>query len=51
MTKFERANRTGLWLALFLIGLIVYSYIVIDARGNLPEPPNLTRLQKILRGL
>ena len=51
MTPHQKADRTGLWLALILVGMIVYSFWVIRTRGRLPEPTNLTRTQKILRGL
>ena len=51
MSPQERANRTGMVLTLILAGLIVYSFVVIKTRGRTPEPTNITRVQKILRGL
>jgi hypothetical protein len=51
MTPRERNRWTGLGLAGLLVLLIAYSFIVIKARGRLPEPQNLTRVQKVLRGL
>lgn len=47
----QKNRRTGLLLALVAIGMFVYSFIVIRHRGAMPEPQNLTKLQKILRGL
>ena len=47
----NKNRRTGLFLTLVLFGVIAYSLIVITKRGSLPEPQNLTRVQKILRGL
>jgi hypothetical protein len=38
-------------LTAIAIGMFVYSFVVIRHRGKLPEPANLTPLQKILRGL
>jgi hypothetical protein len=51
MNAQQKANRTGVVLAFILLGVVIYSYIVIKTRGKLPEPANLTRTQKILRGL
>jgi hypothetical protein len=47
----QRNRRTGLILAAVLAGVVIYSLVVIKTRGNLPEPANLTPLQRILRGL
>jgi len=44
-------RRVGLFLTAVTLGLVVYSFIVIRARGRLAEPQNLTKVQKILRGL
>jgi hypothetical protein len=51
MNRDEKIRRTGLMLTAVLFGMIVYSLVVIKTRGRLPEPENLTRLQRILRGL
>jgi len=51
MTVQEKNKRTGLLLTLVLMGVIAYSLAVIKTRGRLPEPTNLTRLERILRGL
>jgi hypothetical protein len=47
----KKNRRTGIALALFVLGLFVYSFVVVRTRGNLPEPPHLTPVQKMLRGL
>jgi hypothetical protein len=51
MTRKTRNIRTGLALFGLVISLVIYSLIVIQTRGKLPEPANLTPLQRILRGL
>lgn len=52
MTEIKRKNRnTGLALAGVVAFLVIYSFVVVHTRGDLPEPPNLTKMQKILRGL
>ncbi len=51
MTLEQKNRRTGLFLTLVLVGVIIYSLAVIKTRGSLPEPTNLTKLQRILRGL
>ena len=51
MTIQEKNRRTGWILTLVLAGVIVYSLAVIKTRGNLPEPANMTRVQRLLRGL
>ncbi len=47
----KRIKKTGIALALLVVGLFIYSFLVVYHRGDLPEPPNLTKTQKILRGL
>jgi hypothetical protein len=47
----RKNRRTGFLLAAIAIGMFVYSFLVIRHRGSLPEPANLTKAQKILRGL
>jgi hypothetical protein len=44
-------RRTAWFLAGLILGLTLYSLTVIKIRGKLPEPMNLTPVQKILRGL
>ncbi len=51
MTVDQKNRRLGFFLTLVAVGMFVYSFVVIRHRGALPEPPNLTKLQKILRGL
>jgi hypothetical protein len=52
MTDLSRKNRRlGLLLTFVVLGLFIYSFIVIRSRGQLPTPQNLTPLQRILRGL
>jgi hypothetical protein len=51
MSMEEKNRRTALILTFVLVGVIVYSLVVIKTRGRLPEPAHLTRLQRILRGL
>jgi hypothetical protein len=51
LTQQQQVRRTGLTLAAILLGVILYSFFVIKSRGSLPEPKNLTKLQRILRGL
>ena len=51
MTLEQKNRRTGLFLTLVLVGILIYSLAVITTRGSLPEPANLTKLQRILRGL
>jgi hypothetical protein len=40
MTTAQRIRRTGLFLALFLLGMIIYSFIVISTRGRLKVSAN-----------
>jgi hypothetical protein len=47
----EKNRRLGILLTLVVIGLFAYSFVVIRHRGQLPEPKNLTFLQRMLRGL
>jgi hypothetical protein len=47
----QRNRRTGILLVLVALSLCVYSFLVIRHRGRLPEPANLTPIQRILRGL
>jgi len=47
----QKNRRTGLVLALVALALLVYSFLTIRHRGRMPEPSNLTPLQRILRGL
>jgi hypothetical protein len=47
----QKNRRTGLALTLLVIGLFVYSYVIIRHRGQIPEPTQLSPVQKILRGL
>jgi len=47
----EKNRRVGLILTAIALGMCVYSFFVIRQRGTVPEPQNLTTLQKILRGL
>ena len=47
----QKNRRLGFLLALVVFGLFLYSFVIIRSRGQLPPPPNLTPLQKILRGL
>ncbi len=49
--KEKKIRRTGLGLFAVVMGLLVYSFFVVKHRGSLPEPENLTKTQKILRGL
>ncbi len=51
MTSAQKNRKVGLILFSVVIGLFVYSYFVVKHRGSLPEPPNLTKVQKMLRGL
>jgi len=44
-------RRVGWLLTAVTLGLVVYSFMVIRNRGRLPEPDNLSKAQKILRGL
>src|SRR5262249_30893116 len=44
-------RRVGAVLALIVAGLAIYSFLVIKSRGSLPEPENLSKAQKIFRGL
>ncbi len=50
-TEARKIKKTGLALAALAIGLMIYSFVVVYHRGSLPEPANLTKAQKILRGL
>lgn len=47
----QKNRRTGWCLFAVVIGLFVYSFVVIHTRGSLPEPQGLTKWQKIRRGL
>jgi hypothetical protein len=52
MTPIAQKNRrVGIALALFAVGMFIYSFLVIRHRGAIPPPKNLTPLQRILRGL
>jgi len=52
VTKVEQKNRrVGLLLGAIVIGMFIYSFLVIRHLGAVPEPQNLTKAQKILRGL
>jgi hypothetical protein len=52
MSEIARRNRlTGLVLTAVALGMFAYSFVVIRHRGTAPEPKNLTKVQKILRGL
>ena len=51
MTLDQKNRRVGLALTLVALGMFVYSFLIIRQRGQEPEPKNLTRMQKILRGL
>ncbi len=51
MSDPQRNRRLGALLALFVIGLMAYSFLVIKHRGSLPQPENLPKWKRILRGL
>ena len=42
---------TMMMLAFVVLGMFVYSFLVIRHRGRLEEPSHLTPLQRIWRGL
>jgi len=44
-------QRTGWLLGLFTLGMLLYSFFVIKTRGHLAEPVQLSKKEKILRGL
>lgn len=44
-------RRLGLALALVVLGISLYSFIVIRTRGRMGESAGLTKAQSILRGL
>ena len=51
-SELTRRNRlTGIVLMMVALGMLAYSIVVIRHRGALGEPKNLTKVQKILRGL
>lgn len=47
----RRNRRTASALVLLVAAITLYSLWVIKTRGQLPEPKNLTPLQRIWRGL
>ncbi len=47
----NKNRRVGLCLTALVVGVIVYSLAVIKTRGRMPEPENLSHVQRILRGL
>ena len=47
----ERNRRVGVGLAAVALGLAVYSFLVIKNRGHIAEPSNMTKAEKIFRGL
>lgn len=51
MSRRGKNQRVGLALAAITVGLMVYSFLVIKTKGREPEPANLTKVQRILRGL
>jgi hypothetical protein len=51
MTIEAKNNRVGWLLTLLTFGMLVYSFLVIKARGHVPEPTALSKKEKILRGL
>ena len=50
-TMDQRNRRVGLLLTAIAVGMFAYSFYVIRLHGSEPEPQNLTKVQKILRGL
>jgi len=52
MTTIAQKNRrTAFLLMAIMLGMFIYSFLVIRHRGQIPEPTNLSPVQKILRGL
>jgi len=51
MTNEKKNRRVGLLLTLFTMGMFLYSFLVIKTRGHLTEPAQLSKKEKILRGL
>ena len=47
----QKNRRTGILLAAVALAIFIYSFWVIRYRGKLPEPADLSPLQRILRGL
>ncbi len=46
-----RNRKVGWGLGVLILGLVIYSFWVIQHRGHYVEPPNLPKWKKILRGL
>lgn len=51
MTLEAKNKCVGMLLTLFTLGMLLYSFLVIKTRGHLPEPVQLSKKEKILRGL